>query len=117
MRLGNEKKTGRGFALLEFQDSNRVECSLQTSSALDFDEKVDSEGNRTYGYKLWIGCDSPNPKICTTAMGWVAHELPEGVQCTTRMHLSREQVRSLVGHLQAWLENDETTFSAPEATQ
>lgn len=41
-------KTQRGFQFVEFEDSNGQDCSVQVSSALDWDED---------SYKLWLGVE------------------------------------------------------------
>lgn len=102
-KLGVEEKTNRGFALVEFKDANGAECSLQTSSALN-------SHDQPWTYHLWIGCDGPNPKVMKYGEGWVPYELPEEVLCTTRMHLTRDQVSELVESLQAWLDSDAQGF-------
>ena len=112
-KLGVEEKTSRGFALVDFKDANGVECSLQTSSALNFGY-ADGLGNVPWTYHLWIGCNGPNPKIMKYGEGWVPYELPEGVSCTTRMHLTRDQVSDLIESLQAWLDSDETSFGGSD---
>lgn len=93
------KTTGRGFALLKFEDSNGVACSLQKSSAATED-------------KIWLGCDDANPKVCVYGKGWVPVEMPDGYSATTRMHLTREQVAELLPHLQRFVETGELTPNA-----
>lgn len=112
--LGTQRRTGRGFRVMEFEDYYGASCSLQQSSLADTDAvwlgindadpKVMAADAIRYGY--------PNPGRDTT--GWVPFAIPEHVSLTTRMHLSREQAAALVKHLTLWLETGEI---APEPTQ
>jgi hypothetical protein len=88
----NVTKTARGFALIDFNDGNGVKCSLQESSAAERE-------------MIWLGCDEPNAKSFPgNGTGWHDYPLPENVQCTTRMHLTREQVAALLPHLRAFVD-------------
>lgn len=88
-------KTGRGFALAEFTDANGEACSLQKSSSAMED-------------KVWLGVNEPNPKIMPgDGTGWHPYPLPENVQCTTRMHLTREQVAALLPALRHFVATGE----------
>jgi hypothetical protein len=90
MRL---KRLVRDLLGSEFTDRNGVTCSIQESSAAT--EAL-----------LWLGCNEPNPQIFPgNGTGWHPYPLPENVQCTTRMHLTRRQVRALLPHLQAFAES------------
>lgn len=75
--LGGQGRTDRGFNLVEFQDDNAESCTLQASSAIDFEWKHGLKRPGTS--KIWLG--------------------REGV----RMHLNRKQVQALRAHLGAWL--------------
>lgn len=103
--------THRGFGLVKFDDANGEECSVQESSAI---------GNTTEEYErpgssfLWIGVDDAKPQILASEArtlgvptsqvnGWVPFAVPEQVSMTTRMHLSREQVETLIPILEHWL--------------
>lgn len=101
--LGKTRYTGRGFQIIDFKDYYDTGCSIQESSLA------------VEGGALWIGCSDPNPKILASqaskfgvetkeTTGWIPYPIPEGVSCTTRMHLNREQVEALVNHLQKWLD-------------
>jgi hypothetical protein len=112
--LGEDKKTGRGFALVEFTDAYGYECSLQQSSAIsDDNDAMDNPGSSF----VWLGVDDGKPKVMKSqakalgltlptgeVSGWMPYPIPEEVQISTRMHLSREQVTGLVERLQRWLE-------------
>jgi hypothetical protein len=113
--LGPIKHTSRGFEQVEFKDRYDAKCSLQASSLAEYEKPGTSA--------VWLGIDDPQPKclhgdaarlgVKTNATcGWVDYPLPEQVMLTTRMHLNREQVEALIGHLQSWLEND--TFQPPQ---
>lgn len=92
------RATNRGFSLLEFKDSNGVDCSLQESSVVP---------------RIWLGCNDPNPKVFTPGDGWRDLELGEGVLCTTRMHLTQDQVRELLPYLQRFAD---TGMVAPSSS-
>jgi len=82
------KKTERGFRIAEFEDRYGSECSIQESSIATED-------------CIWLGPNSPNPqRMIEGKNGWHPVELPEGTSCTTRMHLTREQVSDLLPFLQ-----------------
>jgi hypothetical protein len=103
--LGTQVSTPRGFALIRFQDTNGTPCSLQQSS-LATDEA------------LWLGPDDAQPKVLASKAaglgvktaeteGWVPYPIPDDVLLTTRMHLTRDKVIALIGHLQTWVEKGE----------
>ena len=77
MKLGPVFTTHRGFDVIEFKDAHRVECILQQSSAIDDTERGMEHPGSSF---VWLGTQGQ------------------------RMHLSRDQVTALVGHLQTWLE-------------
>lgn len=115
--LGEYKKTGRGFSLVEFTDAYGNGCSLQQSSAIgDYDDAMDNPGSSF----VWLGVDDGKPQVMKSqaealglklppgeVSGWMPYSIPEEVQITTRMHLSREQVEGLVKRLQQWLATGE----------
>lgn len=87
--------TNRGFALISFKDRNDIECSLQKSSVATED-------------CIWLGCDDPNAQIFPgNNTGWHPYPLPENVSCSTRMHLSQDQVRMLLPYLQKFVKTGE----------
>ena len=122
--LGEDDKTGRGFALVNFKDAYGYECSLQQSSAIgDSDEAMDNPGSSF----VWLGVDDGKPQVMKSkakslglplppgeVSGWMPYPLPEEVQISTRMHLNREQVEGLVERLQRWLETG--TFELPSVS-
>ncbi len=84
-------KTKRGFAIGEFVDLYGAKCSIQKSSSAEYDA-------------IWLGVDDAEPKVmCRDARkvgvktdatcGWVDYPIPDEVLLTTRMHLTREQVK------------------------
>lgn len=92
-------KTARGFALVSFQDQYGAECSIQKSSAACYDA-------------IWFGVDDANPQIMASKVqpggtGWVKYPIPEDVLLTTRMHLTRQQVKKLLPILQHFVETGE----------
>lgn len=109
-------KTSRGFSILNFEDSYGLPCSVQCSSAVDFD--YENGLNNPGSSYLWIGIDDVQPKIMARdaweygvetdqTTGWVPYPIPERVLLSSRMHLNREQVQELINHLQHWLDNDD----------
>lgn len=97
--------TGRGFAVLRFTDHYGAACSLQKSSLATEDA-------------VWFGPDDAAPKVLaseaaalgvqtTERTGWVPFPVPDAVQMTTRMHLTREQVTALLPYLQRFAETGE----------
>jgi hypothetical protein len=89
------KHTSRGFGLIEFSDMDGNECSLQKSSLATDDA-------------IRFGVNAPNPKIMPgDGTGWHRYALPNNVHCTTRMHLTREQVAELLPLLTIFVETGE----------
>lgn len=86
--------TARGFSLYNFQDRNGEKCSLQQSSIATED-------------CIWLGIDDADPQIMAsdakklglptnTDCGWVPYHIPSEVLLSTRMHLTRKQVKALL---------------------
>ena len=99
------EKTERGFAILRFEDSYGISCSLQKSSIATRDS-------------IWLGVDDPNPKILANLaekfgiytkqkVGWIEYPIPKEVSLITRMHLNREQVTQLIPVLQKFVDTGE----------
>lgn len=100
------RKTERGFGIVEFQDANGKNCSLQKSSSAMED-------------KIWLGVCDANPLIMVSkakqygltppaeGVGWIPYPIPEDVLLTTRMHLNREQVRELLPYLIEFIQHGE----------
>lgn len=101
--LGPVEFTGRGFEKICFTDASKIGCSLQMSS-LAFQPEPGSSA-------IWLGCEEPNPKQFVPDQGWQPVTLPSKTLCTTRAHLTRDQVEALITHLQNWLEHN--TFQLP----
>lgn len=100
--LGKPDKTSRGFGILKFKDLYGCECNIQQSSLATEDA-------------IWLGCGDAQPKIMASqaerfgvktqeTTGWIPYPIPKEVLLSTRMHLNREQVESLIEHLQNWLQ-------------
>jgi hypothetical protein len=116
--LSEMKRSGRGFELIEFKDYYGVpgSCSLQQSSIIL--GETDADWAKAYKHPgssgVWFGLNDVAPRIMaskaaahgvktTETTGWVPFPVPEDVLFNTRFHLDRNQVESLVAHLQAWL--------------
>jgi len=93
-------KTHRGFALIEFTDRYGAKCSLQKSSLATEDA-------------IWLGPDDADPKQLVPGEGWQPVALPENINMTTRMHLTREQVAELLPVLNHFVDTGE--LPQPEA--
>ncbi len=92
-------KTGRGFPVINFTDRNDSGCSLQKSSIATED-------------CIWLGVDNADPVIMASTIiengvGWAKYPVPEGVHFTTRMHLTIDQVKEILPHLQSFVESGE----------
>ena len=86
-----KEKTNRGFEYVEFKDIYDQKCSIQKSSLASEDA-------------IWFGVDDANPKILASSIkeggtGWVKYDIPEQVLLSTRMHLTRKQVKQLLPYL------------------
>lgn len=104
--------TQRRFPHVTFTDRYGAECSIQLSSLATDDA-------------IWLGVDDADPKIMARDAhrmkldhllpesgperlnGWVTYPLPEEVLLTTRMHLTKEQVKALLPILQRFAETGE----------
>jgi hypothetical protein len=113
--------TSRGFELVTFQDRNRVECSLQQSSAIAFDEPEDID--RPGSSMIWLGCDDADPKyfVPNGEPSWRPVKMPDQYVANTRMHLDRKRVKMLIAHLQTWLDTggfaDDSILNASELSK
>lgn len=76
--------TPRGFSRIEFKDRYDIDCSIQISSAATYDA-------------IWFGVndDAAHPIVQVNGE-WVKVELPEDAIIRSRMHLTRQQVASLL---------------------
>ena len=88
--------TVRGFAIVRFNDSYGVQCSLQKSSSAECD-------------KIWLGCDDADIRALKHGLGLVSvyTDSMDNVIANTRMHLKREQVAELIPHLQKFVDTGE----------
>jgi len=104
-----KKKTQRGFEYYEFKDKYGEKCSLQKSSLATEDA-------------IWLGIDDANPQIMSSDAirmglkertysesdnGWTPFEIPKEVLLSTRMHLTKNQVKRLLPILQKFVETGE----------
>lgn len=107
--LGPTDTTERGFPIINFKDRYDDPCSLQMSSLAEYEKPGTSA--------VWLGRHDVKPMILASVAkkigvktnkttGWIEYPIPGSVELNARMHLDREQVESLIGHLQSWLEND-----------
>jgi hypothetical protein len=98
-------ETSRGFSKIKFHDVNGDACSIQASSSAMIEA-------------IWLGIEDANPQILASkaralgvqtaeTTGWVPYPIPDDVLMTTRMHLTRDQVKSLLPVLQAFVESGE----------
>jgi hypothetical protein len=90
-----KKVTERGFEIIEFMDRYNSKCSLQKSSLATEDA-------------IWLGVDDANPQIMASktpggGTGWVSYPISEDVLFTTRMHLTRKQVKKLLPFLKKFV--------------
>lgn len=97
--------TDRGFPIGEFKDQYGISCSIQKSSLATKD-------------CIWLGVDDVDPQILAQlasahgvktneSTGWVKYPIPKEVLMTTRMHLTRKQVRKLLPLLHNFVETGE----------
>ena len=112
-KLGKQKKNCHCFPLVEFRDYYDKPCSLQASSLAICQRPGTSA--------VWLGVDDAQPRVLasqaatvgietTETTGWVPFQIPAEVSLSTRMHLDREQVKALIGHLQFWLDSEDGQF-------
>ena len=95
----NKTKTQRGFSLIEFSDLYGVKCDIQKSSLATDDA-------------IWFGVENVNPQIMASKVidggtGWIPYSIPEDVLLSTRMHLSRKQVKKLLPILKKFVRTGE----------
>jgi hypothetical protein len=103
------KRNGRNFETGKFIDRYGYECSIQKSSLATED-------------CIWLGIDDAKPQIRSSDAirmglrqrtfdendnGWVKFEIPKEVLLSTRMHLTRKQVKELLPLLQKFVETGE----------
>ena len=90
------KSTGRGFKISEFEDSHGNKCTLQKSSSAIID-------------KIWLGISDPKLTIFEDEnMGkYLNVKMPKNFQVNSRMHLTQDQVKELLPHLQKFVETGE----------
>jgi hypothetical protein len=86
--------TARGFSLIEFQDYNRKQCSLQKSSLADND-------------CIWLGIANNEVRVLIPGKSWQPMTLPKDSMVINRMHLTREMVAELIPILQRFVDTGE----------
>jgi hypothetical protein len=97
--------TQRGFRIGEFKDQYGLDCSIQKSSIATKD-------------CIWLGVTDVKPEIMVSdarrlgitesnANGWMPYEIPKEVMLSSRMHLSREDVKKLLPLLQKFVDTGE----------
>ena len=95
----------RGFQGIRFEDQYSTECSIQESSSAMCNA-------------IWLGVSQAKPTIMAInakklgiptdeTTGWVDYPIPEDVLISTRMHLTRDQVRQLLPVLQHFVDHGE----------
>lgn len=93
--------TNRGFGLIEFTDSYGEKCSIQESSSAS-------------DCAIWLGINEANPIVMASQalevgisthakVGWIPYPIPSQVLLSTRMHLTRKQVKELLPILKHFL--------------
>jgi hypothetical protein len=99
-------KTERGFSRIEFVDRYGEVCSLQKSSLAT-------------EHAIWFGVDHVEPKIMAVdairlgiptngqTSGWITLPVPNEVLLSARMHLTQDQIKELLPHLQKFAETGE----------
>jgi len=100
-----ERKTNRGFDVLEFTDLSGSKCSIQKSSLATDDA-------------IWIGIEKADPKIMLKdtpqgGTGWIKYDIPDNVLLTTRMHLNMNQVKELLPIFQRFIDTGEIVKRTP----
>jgi hypothetical protein len=84
------KNNARGFKVGTFYDYYDVECSIQESSL----------ATRSC---IWLGTDTKTIKTLIPGKGWTSRPIKDDELVSTRMHLTRRQVKSLLPYLQKFV--------------
>ena len=98
-------QTERGFPIVLFEDYYENKCSVQISSAACYEA-------------IWIGVDEANPQVMASmasrvgvdtkeTTGWVPYPIPDCVNLTTRMYLTRKQAGKLAKILRHYCKTGE----------
>ena len=98
-----ERKTERGFGIIEFKDDYGVECSLQESSSAM--KKCIWLGANKLGVKEFVAYRQPNPWVEMTELDEFSYS--KHYVGNNRMHLSQKQVKELLPYLQKFAETGE----------
>lgn len=113
--IGDVTVDHQGFPAVKFRDYYDAPCGAEASSTIgDYLDSLSRPGSSC----LWLGVDDPAPQIMAKdaaklgiqtekTTGWIPYPIPPEVLITTKMHLSREQVRGLIVRLQQWLDTGE----------
>jgi len=94
-----KSQTNRGFDLIEFEDDRGTPCSIQESGSVL--------------PAVWIGVNDPSPKIMASqakafgistveTSGFVPYPIPKEVSLTTRMFLTKPQLREFIDELERY---------------
>ena len=95
------KYTERGFEIIEFNDRYGERCTLQKSSLATEDA-------------IWFGINDVRVKRLIPGQGWQDVTLPPGSEVFSRMHLTQDQVKELLPHLQRFAETGDLVEIAQE---
>lgn len=99
-------KTQRGFRIGKFVDRYGELCSIQKSSLATEDA-------------IWLGIEDANPQIMQSdavklglvklihPCGWMKYDMPKEVLMSTRMCLTKKDVKALLPILQKFVETGE----------
>lgn len=94
-----KEETSRGFSIMKFKDRYDNGYSIQKSSLATEDA-------------IWFGIDDPDPVVMAKdtpegGTGWVPFHIPDNVSLTTRMHLTKDQVKELLPVLKKFVRTGE----------
>lgn len=89
-KLKVEKTVNGGWPIVRFKDFYEHDCHLQLSSIAG-------------PCCVWLGLDRAEP-VRRKAIGWESVILPDEISIPTAMHLSLDQVKSLLPILQRFVE-------------
>ena len=97
------EKTNRGFAIVQFQDFNDTECSLQKSSIAT--EDCIWFGANKIGVREFVAFRQPD--AWTDRPEFDEHTTEHHFVANNRMHLTRQQVSELLPMLNKFVETGE----------
>jgi hypothetical protein len=98
------EKTPNGLAVIPFRDQNFVACTLQES--------------HSSGRSITFGAESIGLKKFAPGEGWKDVNLDvsasDHYDANTKMHLTREQVKSLLPHLEQFVRTGELALNGSD---